>query len=209
MVAKVFVRHNMEVAGAGFGDHVDHIAGAPSVLGRERVVRDLEFLNVVHRGHINGPAPAGGHIPAAIQKQAVVPKKPPPKLRKDMSWSAVSSAPPAVKICCCVWLFTEEFNITRPTTFLRLRGVPQLAWRRSRCRRWRPRFEAGPRFGHRHLFGSADGQTDVLSERVADIEDDPGLPGGFEALRACLKRVGADRQQGEENRLPYRPRWCG
>ncbi len=39
-----------------------------------------------------------------------------------MSWPAVSSAPHAANNCCCVWLLTEEFNIIRPTTFLRLSG---------------------------------------------------------------------------------------
>ena len=53
----------VEGVGAGLGDHVDDVARAPSILGSEGVVLDLELLDRVNRGNKNNAAPLGIGIP--------------------------------------------------------------------------------------------------------------------------------------------------
>src|SRR5207244_11434195 len=52
----------------------------------------------------------------------VVPKRPPPKLKKDISWSAVPWLPGGFKAWFCWLLLTLEFKATNPNTLRRLSG---------------------------------------------------------------------------------------
>ena len=73
-VADVFVGNEVVVVGAGLGGKADHIAGAPSVLGRKRVARYLDLVGVLRGRHIHDSSPALGHIVATLQKVQVVPE---------------------------------------------------------------------------------------------------------------------------------------
>ena len=57
------VCRTVEVVRPRLGDHVDHVARAPSILSRKRVVLDFEFLNRVHAGDKDDRAPLRVGIP--------------------------------------------------------------------------------------------------------------------------------------------------
>src|SRR6266496_517955 len=65
-------------------------------------------------------------VPMASQapssRNAVVPKKPPPKLKNETSWSAVPCEPPDSMSCRCE-LLTDEFSCTKLNTLRRLSGI--------------------------------------------------------------------------------------
>src|SRR5450755_741114 len=61
-------------------------------------------------------------------RNMVVPKKPPPKLKNETSWSAVPCSPPALRVCPCERLLTEEFNSTKLNTLRRFSGNSVTCW---------------------------------------------------------------------------------
>ena len=69
IVGVELVRRAVEAIGSRLGDHVHYVTRAPSILGCERVVLNLEFLNRVHGGHIDDRAPFRVGVPGAIQKE--------------------------------------------------------------------------------------------------------------------------------------------
>src|SRR3954466_3556599 len=57
-IAHVIVHVSVQPAATGLGHNVDHISSAPAVLRGERILLNLEFLNVIRGRNIDHPAPA-------------------------------------------------------------------------------------------------------------------------------------------------------
>ena len=60
------------------------------------------------------------HAPS--RRNAFVPKYPPPKLRKETSWSAEPCCPPDEMVCLCERLLTDEFSSTKLNTLRKFKG---------------------------------------------------------------------------------------
>ena|SRR6185437_7057487 len=70
-VTQIIVNITMQAVATGLGDHIDHISSAPTILCRERILLDLEFLNVVRRWNVDDAAPTFAHVPGSIEKERV------------------------------------------------------------------------------------------------------------------------------------------
>src|SRR4029077_20219426 len=59
----------VKFVGARFRDRVDCVTGTPTILGRERVGLNLEFLQLIDGRRINNYIPVTDCVPVAIQQK--------------------------------------------------------------------------------------------------------------------------------------------